>query len=360
MNIAIDIQTTLGQKVGMGFYVSNLVKNLQKLVPQHQYLLLHPSVKDVDLSMPQRWWWDQIRVPLQMAGKKIDIFHQPCFSAPLFWPGKTVVTVHDLILVLFPENISAPARFFFRRWMPFTYRRANHIIADSLATKNDLLRLTNIPEEKITVIHLGVEEIYYQPVPKNQQQTIKNHYHTGQQFILDVGTIEPRKNLSFLIEVFHETIKKFNLPHNLVITGKMGWYYEGIFQQIKELGLIKRVIFTGYVPDKNLPALYQASELFVFPSLYEGFGLPPLEAMASGLPVISSNRSSLPEVIGAGGLLISPTDKTAWREAIGRTLTDQKLARRLGAAGQQRSRQFTWQKCAEKTLRVYENVSQLH
>ena len=355
MRIAIDTQTTMGQRVGMGFYVSNLVKSLQKIAPENQYILISPKRKG-DFSMPQRWWWDQARVPLTAQKQRAEILHQPCFSAPLLWRGKLVMTVHDLILVFFPENIPIASRFFFSRWMPFTYRRADQIIVDSLSTKKDLVKVTDISEAKITTIYLGVEEVYRQNLPKEKLAAVKKRYQTGEKFILHVGTIEPRKNLKFLVEVFSEAIKRHSLPYNLVITGKRGWYYEGIFQRLKELGLEKRVIFTGYLPEDDLPALYQAANLFVFPSLYEGFGLPPLEAMASGTPVISSDTSSLPEVVGEAGLLLPPDDRNGWVKAINAALTDSRLAEKLAAGGRQQATKFSWDKCGQETLEVYQKL----
>lgn len=356
MKIAIDIQTTLGRKTGFGFYVSNLVANLERIDKKNQYAFLKPE-SDHDFSTPQRWVWDQITIPQLARQSKADILHQPCFSTPIFYRGKVVVTIHDLISVFFGHNIPFWSRQFFGKWMPFTYRFADHLIAVSEHTKKDAIKVLGIPADKITVIHEAADEKYQVIENKKIIAEVRQKYDLGNDpFILHVGTLEPRKNLPFLVRAFAEAKAEIGST-KLVITGKKGWYYEGLFQLVDELKLNDEVIFTGYVEDEDIPALYNAARLFAFPSLYEGFGLPPLEAMACGTPVISSNTSSMPEVVGEAGILLAPENEHRWAEALISVLNNEKQWKELRQRGLDQAKKFSWEKCAQETIAVYEKVA---
>lgn len=355
MKIGIDIQTTLGQKTGFGFYVSNLVRELKKVDRDNEYFLFRPK-QDEDLSAPKRFLWDQVILPRKAKEAKVDILHQPAFSAPIFYRGKVVVTVHDIIAILFGEDIPFGSRLYFARWMPFSYRRADFIITVSQSTKNDLVSHLGIEEEKIKVIYEAPSETFFKKIPQKEIDKVKQKYQTGKNFLLHIGTLNPRKNLEFLVSVFAEITKTFP-QYNLVITGKRGWYYESLFRLVKKLDLGKKVVFPGYVPDEDTPALYQGATIFLFPSLYEGFGLPPLEAMASGVPVVSSNTSSMPEVVAGAGVLLSPKDKSGWVEAIRGLLENKTLLRELQRKGKRQATLFSWQKTALETKKVYEDLS---
>ena len=355
MKIAIDIQTTLGQKTGFGFYVKNLTENLKKIDPENEYVLISPESQK-DFSTPQRFIWDQFRYPKIAKRQKVDILHQPCFSAPITYKGKIVVTVHDLISMHFPKNLPFASRMFYSRWMPFSYRKADKIIAISEDTKKDIMARLNISEDKIRVIHSAVSDNFKPIRDEKILKDVKLKYHTGDKFILDVGTLEPRKNLPFLVKAFCAAIQDPEITHNLVLSGKKGWYYEDLFLLVKELKLEKRVIFAGYVSEEDLPALYCAADLFVFPSLYEGFGFPPLEAMASGTPVVSSNTSSLPEVIGEAGVILAPENENIWAENIIKILKNDNLSRDLIEKGLIQAKKFSWEKTARETIEVYREV----
>jgi len=354
MKIAIDTQTTMGQKSGFGFYVKNLVENLVKVGPKNEYLLISPKTEK-DFSTPQRWIWDQIRFPFQAKKAKVDLLHQPCFSAPVFYPGKVVVTCNDLISIFFPENLPLASRLFYSKWEPFSYRRADHIIAISEHTKKDILALLNIPEEKITVIPLAASKEFRPIKSPKKLKAVQAKYQTGSDYILHVSTIEPRKNLPFLVRAYALAVRE-GVDAKLVITGKKGWYYGGLFKLVDELNLKNQVIFTGYVEDQDMPALYSGAKAFVFPSQYEGFGLPPLEAMACGTPVISSNTSSMPEVIGSAGILIAPKDERLWARNIINVLKDKGLAKNMSDWGLRQAKKFSWAEAARKTIEVYEKV----
>lgn len=355
MKIAIDVQTTLGQKTGFGFYVENLVNNLKKYDGANDYSLIQPK-KDVDLSTPERFMWDQFRFPSIAKHLHADILHQPCFSAPVFHNKmKVVVTIHDLIAIRFGKDIPFFSRQFFGRWMPFSYRFADKIIAVSEHTKKDIVKFLHVPENKIQVIYSAVSENFNDKISKDEVVSIKKKYHTGEKYFLHTGTLNPRKNLEFLVKVYAEILKSNN-EYNLVITGKKGWYYEGLFSLIKNLGLEKKVIFTGYIPDEDAPILYKGASIFLFPSLYEGFGFPPLEAMATGTPVISSNTSSLPEVVGKAGILISPHLEADWVYAVKKLIDNKNLHRQMSLAGLDQAKKFSWKKCALETLDLYKKT----
>ncbi len=356
MKIAIDAQTTLGQKTGFGFYVENLVKALAKVDPKNEYVLIRPQTEK-DFSTPQRLWWDQVVFPNRAKKSDVDLLHQPCFSAPVFYNGKIVVTCHDLISVFFPENLPLASRLFYSRWMPFSYQKASMIIADSEHTKKDLMSLLKIPESKIRVIHLAVSSNFRPIKSPRILNRIKKKYQTGKKYFLHVGTLEPRKNLEFLVKIFALAIRE-NIEENLVIAGKKGWYYNDLFELVKKLNLSKRVIFTGYFEEKDLPALYSGATALLFPSLYEGFGLPPLEAMACGTPVIVSSTSSIPEVVGRAGILLPPKDEKLWVKNILKIIQDKGLTKTLKALGPIEAGKFSWEETAEKTIEVYKEVQQ--
>lgn len=354
--IAIDVQTTLGQKSGFGYYVKNLVENLEKNDSQNEYFLATPNTTH-DFSTPQRFIWDQFTFPKRAKKAKVDILHQPCFSAPIFYSGKVVVTCHDIISILFPKNLPFWSRMFYSKWMPFSYRRADMIIASSECTKKDMIKYLKIDPGKIKVIYLATSADFKPAKDKNIIDKIKKKYKTGDKYFIHVGTLEPRKNLSFLVKAFSQASKD-GIDENLVIVGKKGWYYEDLFKLVEELNLENRVIFTGYAEEGDIPVLYSGATALTFPSLYEGFGFPPLEAMSCGTPVISSNTSSLPEVIGEAGILIPPKKEKIWAEQMVKVSRDEKLAKDLSEKGLIQAKKFSWEKTAKEVLGVYEEINE--
>lgn len=358
MRVAIDIQTTLGQPTGFGFYVSNLVSSLRKIKSDVDLITIKPLSSD-DLSTPQRFLWDQFTFPKLANREKADILHQPCFSAPLFYKNPVVITIHDIINILFADNVSLPSRIFYSKWMPLTYKKASRVITISESTKKDIIKTLGIQEEKIVVIPLAADKKFMERISREDINKVKTKYNLPEKYILHIGTLEPRKNLGFLIEVFSEVVKdKKTHDWNLVITGKKGWHYRELYQKVKELGLESKVIFTGYFDEADKPALYKGAAVFAFPSLYEGFGLPLLEAMASGVPVISSNASSMPEVVGDAGILISPQDKALWVKSIKKVLSEGKLRDKMRVENKKQAANFSWEKTAKKTAEVYKEVAE--
>lgn len=357
MRIGIDAQTTLGEKTGFGFYVENLTRALQKTVRGDEFKLLYPE-QIADLSTLGRWWWDQITLPALARRGRVDLLHQPAFSVPIVYSGKKIVTIHDVISLLHP-NIPFFSRQFYSKWMPFSYRFADHFITISEHSKRDIHQKLGIATNRITVIYLAADDAYRNVVSRDDIRRVEKKYQINPPYVLNVGTINPRKNLEFLVTVFAEAKKTHKLPHTLVVAGKKGWHYDTLFRKVKDLGLGEQVLFTGYVDDVDKPALYHGADLFLFPSIYEGFGLPPLEAMFCGTPVISSNTSSLPEVIGAGGIGLSPHDTNGWVEAMAHVLNTPALRKKLVEQGRKQASTFSWDRCARETLAVYHMVTEV-
>ena len=227
------------------------------------------------------------------------------------------------------------------------------MLADSENTRRDLIELLNVAPEKISVVPAGIEP-RFQPVRDAAVLAdVRARYKLPEWFILMVGTIEPRKNLSRLITAYGQLRRQTGLPHTLVIAGKEGWLFQGIYEQVTREGLTEHVLFPGFVADADLPALYTLADVLAFPSLYEGFGLPPLEAMACGTPVVTSNNSSLPEAVGSAALLVNAEDTDGLTEALARVLGDAELRGRLTELGQAQAARFTWPEAARRLLEAY-------
>jgi glycosyltransferase involved in cell wall biosynthesis len=279
----------------------------------------------------------------------IDLLHSPAFVGPLASTCPSVVTVHDLSFLFFPQNFRAINRVYLRTLTRLSVQRARRVIAVSESTKRDLVEQYGLSPAKVDVVHNGVDS-GFQPLPASEVEAFRQQAGLPERFILFVGTLEPRKNVPRLVEAYARLPK--GRPPLLLVGGK-GWLYDKIFGRVEELGLSGEVRHVGYVPAEALPLWLNAAELFVYPSLYEGFGLPPLEAMACGTAVIASNTSSLPEVVGQAGLLVDPSDTEALAAAMDEVLTDEDRRVQLAEAGPRQARGFTWQKAARHTVSAY-------
>jgi glycosyltransferase involved in cell wall biosynthesis len=263
-----------------------------------------------------------------------------------------VVTVHDLSFLHYPENFQALKRSYLQYFTKMSVQRARRVIAISENTKRDLVHHYGISPTKVDMIHYGLDPIF-RPLPAAQVAEFRAKKGLPEHFILFVGTLEPRKNIVRLIDAYA------SLAHDrppLMLIGGKGWFYEEIFARVEALGLGSSVHFAGYVPAKELPLWYNAADLFVYPSLYEGFGLPPLEAMACGTPVVTSTVSSLPEVVGQAGLLVEPDDVEALTAAMAQALTDRAMQEDMRAAGLIQARTFSWEKAARLTVACYKRA----
>jgi glycosyltransferase involved in cell wall biosynthesis len=354
MRIAIDTQSTLGRKTGIGIYTAALLEALCQIAPQHEFIALNLE-HEVRMHLDRRLRWQQWTLPRAAHRARSDLLHVPGFDAPGWKPCPVILTVHDLIGMLFPQNLPPVSRFYWSRWLPFSVRFADHIIADSEHTRQDIVRLLKIDSAHITVIPLAAGS-QYQPLEQiDLLQAVRQRYQLPDRFIYFVSTLEPRKGIDTLLEAF-AIIAPTQPDVKLVITGKRGWYTEQIFAQIEHLQLAPRIQITDYVPDEDLPALYNCADVLAFPSRYEGFGLTVLEAMACGTPVICSNSSSLPEVAGDAALLVPPDNAAALAQALQRVLNDAALRQQMKALGQQQAARFSWSRTAQETLAVYERI----
>ena len=353
MRIALDIQSTVGRKTGIGIYTARLLDALRRVGPEHEY---HEVAwgRDTPMRLDRRLRWQQWELPRQARSIHAELLHVPGFDAPRRKPCPVVLTVHDLIGMLFPHNLPPISRFYWSHWLPWSIRWADRVIADSEHTRRDVGRLLDVPAERIAVIPLGVDAAFSRVVDAEALAMMRGRYALPEAFILYVGTLEPRKGLDTLVDAYATLAD--TLPHALVIAGQRGWYTEALFAQVRRLGLERRVRFTDYVADADLPALYSLADVFAFPSRYEGFGLPPLEAMACGTPVVSSNAASLPEAVGDAGLLVPPDNPGALAAALRRLLGDADLRARLRAAGLAQAQCFTWEETARHTLTVYREL----
>lgn len=300
-----------------------------------------------------RVFWETSGLPFSVRRDRLDLFHGTVNVLPGRISSRSVVTIHDLAFVRWPEQTPARRHRYLSVAAASAARRANRIIAVSEATKADLVELLDVDPAKIAVTHLGVEE-RFRPATEKQIRDAREVYSIDGPFILYVGTLEPRKNLPALLRAFAKV--KHQFPHKLALAGAEGWKTKAFHDAVRETNLGDRLQMLGFVDERDLPALYSAADLFVFPSLYEGFGLPVLEAMACATPVVTSNVSSLPEVAGDAALMIDPSDIDGLGNAIARALTVEPLRARMIRAGIQRAARFTWRATAAATAAAYRDA----
>jgi glycosyltransferase involved in cell wall biosynthesis len=295
----------------------------------------------------------QLVLPGRLMRLRPDVCHFTNGLAPMANPFPTVVTVHDLTVWRFPEHHFTRRLLVMKALLPIAVRRAAAVIAVSESTKNDIVDILGARADKVHVVHEGVAGSF-RPLEKGQLDDLRSRLALPDRFVLHVGTIEPRKNLVRLLEAFAEVSR--GLPHHLVLAGRRGWKYSDVDSSVERLGLTSVVHFLGYVPENDLVALYNLADALVYPSLYEGFGLPALEAMACGAPVIASDRGGLGEVVGAAAEHVDPESTASIAQALRRVLTDQERSAELRAEGFKRAGGFRWSRAAQETRTVYEQI----
>jgi len=372
MRIALDGIPLVAAKTGVGHYTDALAEHLARAHPDHQYELLSPfdfafasngsiGHRPANLSkrfMPVRsifrkWWLAGLPALLHIS--PVDVFHGTNYCIPIFAPCPTVVTIHDLSLLAQAETHEAANVQRGRRRLPIMARRATMIVAPSEWTRREIITHLNIRAERIRVIPEAARETMH-PRDETVWREVLGKHGIRRPYLLYVGTIEPRKNLLTLLRAYDELLRATRHRPQLVLCGGRGWLDDEVFQLVEKLKLQEMVRFTGYVDDGELPALYSAAEVFVYPSLYEGFGLPPLEAMACGAPVVTSNTSSLPEVVGAAGLTVPPRDVAALAQALVKLLDNAAMRQHFSRAGLDQAARFSWERAAIETQAVYNEV----
>jgi glycosyltransferase involved in cell wall biosynthesis len=371
MHIGIDAHAIGAQQGGNETYIKNLIRALAALDGTNRYSIYlanaqaaaewregfarrHPNFTIRQIPQPT----PLVRVPVFLAyelrRRPVDVLHVQ-YTAPPFCPAPVVATIHDLAFEHLPETFTRRGAFQLKLTVRRTARRAARIATVSEYSRQDLLRTYGLAPEKVAVTYNGLEP-QFTPTPQSadEAETIRRQFGISRDFLLAVGSLQPRKNLVRLIRAYARLrAEQPDFQLQLVIVGRKLWLHHEIFAEVARQPWAPDVVLTGYVADEDLPPLYRAARVFVYPSLFEGFGLPPLEALACGTPVVTSNNSSLPEVVGAAALTVDPQDETALAEAICQATHDAELRARLRAAGLERAKLFTWQAAAERTLELY-------
>ena len=367
MRIAIDARKL--RDYGIGTYVRNLLRHLARLDRTTEYVVLcHEADKQMAShlgenfrpvldSSPGYSIREQLTVPLDLQRERVDLFHAPHYVLPPLTPCRAVVTIHDCIHLRFPQYLPNRIAYAYARsslWI--ATHRASRILTVSETSKRDILDFFNVPESKIDVIYNAIDERFWEPPPSDEIDRVRERYQLDDPFVLYAGNIKPHKNIERLIEAFYALKKRGFENVKLLIIGDEISRYATLRRAVHRHKLHKHVRFFGFVPDKTLAILYRLAAVFVFPSIYEGFGLPPLEAMASGTPVITSNVSSLPEVVGDAAVLIDPYQSDEIADAMERVLTDEALRNDLRRRGLERARHFSWERSIGRVREIYSEV----
>ena len=371
MKIAIDVRTVTPVRSGVGNYVLHLLKGLYNVAPKEEFFLVgQPANLEVigddaspglahqtsisHESHPVGDLWEHFHLPRVLKENRVEVMHGPATLVPLLPAGyATVVTIHDLVAFLFPETIPRKYALYMRWLITRVVKRADRIISVSENTKQDLIQVLGVTPDKVTVVHEAAQPGFTPVRDQEMLDKVARRYGIEDPFVYHVGNIEPRKNLVRLIRAFLLMRSRSKRKVRLVITGQKGWLTGRLFKALDGKDLHEDVIFTGYVPHQDLPLLMNAAEVFVFPSLYEGFGLPALEAMRCGTPVVTSNISSLPEIVGRAAVLVDPYNEESIAEGLQSVVEDADLRKELSRKGLAQAELFSWERAARETLAVY-------
>jgi glycosyltransferase involved in cell wall biosynthesis len=367
MHIAIDAHTVGTGLAGNETYAANLVEALAEVDRENRYTV-YVTKPEAHARFAGRWphvgtrrtlpHTPLIRIPLTLSAelrrRPVDLLHVQ-YTAPPLAPCPVVATIHDLSFEHLPETFKRRSRAQLRLTVRRTARRATQLIAPSEFTRRDLIETYHISPHRISVIPLAASPQFRPVTEPGEVERVKRLYHIEGDYVLAVGSIQPRKNLVRLVEAYSLLRRRrgrFKLPQ-LVLVGKKAWLYGETLRRVEERGVADSVLLTGYVSEADLPALYTGALCFAYPSIFEGFGLPPLEAMSCGTPVLTGDRTSLPEVVGDAALRVDPYDAGAIADALIRLVGDEALRADLSARGLHRARQFDWRETARMTLEVY-------
>lgn len=364
MRVALDCRTVTAPKTGDRTYALNLLRGLAAVDFGNEYFLYtwepttlvetgRPGFQPVLLTTWPRWTWTPLAFPRDLRRRGVDLAHVQYIIPPLC-SCPVVTTIHDVAFRRFPHLFPAKHRLLLNWLVPLSARHAAAVLTGSEATKRDLVELCDISPEKIIVTPYGADAAY-RPMDRNEaRRAVGRRLNVPVPYILSVGVLQPRKNLPRLVRAYNRIAA--SVPQRLVLVGKEGWAGEELREAVAESPPGREPLFTGYVADADLPALYAGADLFVYPSLYEGFGLPPLEAMACGTAVLTSSTSALPEVVGDAGRTVDPLDEQALAEEMRSLLRDPHLRRELGERGIRRAAGFTWEATARQTIEAYRLV----
>ena len=379
MKVCLELQPYLKTKSGIGVYTYEISRCLEQIskdsinlqvfnfknkMDMNRKLLGIEANKDECRVMPYsvyRRIWHYLPISYNSLFKQQgDIYHFFDYIVPPRIRGKVVTTVHDMTYELYPETMQKTTLERIKKDINYSVERADKVITISESTKRDMMSILKISEEKIEIIPPGVDfERFNKSYTALQVQGVKERYQLPENYILYMGTLEPRKNIESIVEAF--ALMKKESDHSvqkikLVIAGKKGWLYESIFNKVRQLDIESEVVFTDFIEEEHKPIIYQLAKAFVFPSIYEGFGIPVLEAMAASVPVITSKVSSLPEVAGDAALLVAPKDKEKIAESMYTLITDEASREQLRLRGLKQARKFSWRASAEKLYHIYEEL----
>jgi glycosyltransferase involved in cell wall biosynthesis len=369
MHVGIDARLVYHTRAGIALYTLHLTQALAEAFPNDSFTLLQdarnrkplisaPNVTIAHTRVPSHHRAEQVLLPWVVRGLGAEVFHSPDFIPPLRYSGHSVITIHDLAFLIYPHFMTSDAARYYGQ-IDNAVRHADQIIAVSESTKRDLIRMLGTPEEKISVIYEAVDPLLGPLDRAEALRHVQTVYDLPEDFILFVSTIEPRKNVGGLLRAYSRLRQDYKLTPALALVGAPGWLSDDVYALVDKLGLRPYTRFLGRVGDDGLRYLYNAAQCLVHPAFYEGFGLTALEAMACGTPVIVSNVSSLPEVVGDAGLLVDPEQDEEITVALWRLLTDVNLREQLRAKGLQRAAAFSWRQAAEQTMRVYRKAALL-
>lgn len=366
MRIGIDARMAYYTEAGIGQYIRRLVQGLARVESPDEFILFQ-SRKDAsvmanshrfqrrNLWTPSHHRFEQWVLPLEIALTPVDVLHSPDFIPPFRRNTRSVITIHDLHFLRYPHFLTPGSARYYSQ-IDQAVQATDHIIAVSESTKQDTMNLLGVPADKITVIYEAANPAFRPIDDAEALEAIRRKYNLPQTFILFVSTIEPRKNIPTLLRALRVLLDRHGPLASLVIVGKKGWLYQEVFETVARLNLEQDVRFLGHVPLEDLVLLYNAATIHVHPAFYEGFGLPPLEAMMCGTPTIVSDVSSLPEVVGDAGWRVPPEDVEGWAAAIGRLLNDAELRAEMRRKGFKQARRFSLERMARETLDVYHEV----
>jgi glycosyltransferase involved in cell wall biosynthesis len=367
MKIGIMLRHYEQQEGGVKVYTKKLLPLLFSYGAQHEFVLIYQNpklpgtyaqyknVEEIAVGLPGTVTWDQLAVPWVAWKKRLDLIFNPKFTVPFFTKAKTMFVLHGSEWFVIPEHFLKHDQWYFNLFVPLYCRRSDAFVAVSNAVKADVVKHTGVDERKVFPIHNGFDPDIFQPVRDPARlRAVRDKYRLPERFILWCGQIESRKNIARLLRAFASI--KDDVPHQLVLAGEQRWSTRAELQVMEDLQLRDRVYFPGWIQHGDLPAVYSLADLFAFPSLYEGFGIPLIEAMACGCPVVAADTCAAPEVLGGSGWLVDPLSVESIAAGMKKVLFDSELRAAMVAKGIERAKAFSWEQCAKQVLAVFDTL----